>query len=92
MQNFIHIQIAQPEFSPGDQINGVVVLMLAQSYHGDTVVLEFQGVETTQLIESQTRGSGDNAETYYVTHNGKASVIDFSMIISQYNSPQIPPG
>lgn len=51
MQNFMHIQIAQQEFGPGDQINGVVVLMIAQQYPGDTVILEFKGTEETQLIE-----------------------------------------
>ena len=98
----IYVQLNKGNYTPGEQINGVVYLNVEVDYPGHCEVrLNISGLEDTKLIErwTETKSSTDSEgnstteyETRYTDHHEINTFFNYSFPIYKFSTSYVPAG
>lgn len=95
------IQLDVGSYSPGQQVNGSILLNLQHNYpDGQQLVLTVTGLEDVQLMEQRSRSVDRyegghrkvSIEYYYVQHREASTFFNHKFVVYSFNSPFIPAG
>lgn len=89
--NHISISVVQAELCKGDQLDGVVMLMLKQNYPGDAIMVDVKGTEETNLVEKK-QSERDKKVFTLVTHHQKINILNFSTPVKTFDAGVLPAG
>lgn len=67
----IYVRLDKGDFTPGDQVTGMVMLNLFSNFNHGSVYLTVAGVEQVNLVELVTTGTGDDRKEEKKFHNDR---------------------
>lgn len=88
----IYVRLDKGDYTPGEQVTGVVMLNLFSNLNQGAVYLTVAGVEQVKLVEMHTTGAGDDKKEELLHHSDQNFFFNHRIPIHNFAGGFIPAG